>query len=42
VSGSEITGSNPFTVPLPASAWLFLSGLGGLAFIGRKRISPAL
>jgi hypothetical protein len=27
------------TVPLPPAAWLFLSGLGGLRFMGRKRTS---
>jgi len=29
-------------VPLPASAWLMLSGLGGLALLGRRRITPQL
>jgi hypothetical protein len=29
------------TVPLPASAWLFLSGLAGLGLVGRKRKGKA-
>jgi hypothetical protein len=29
-------------VPLPASVWLMLSGLGGLALTGRRRVTPPL
>jgi hypothetical protein len=32
-------GNAPQPVPLPASAWLMLSALGGLAMVGRKRSS---
>jgi len=31
----NITSLTP--VPLPAAAWLMLSGLGGLGLVGRKR-----
>jgi len=34
---SNVTQTPP--VPLPASAWLMLSALGGLALIGRRRIA---
>ena len=35
--GYNITSLAPAPVPLPAAAWLLLSGLGGLGFFGRKR-----
>jgi len=34
---SEGIGNSPIPTPLPASAWLLLSGLGGLVVLGRKR-----
>lgn len=38
-NGAIATGSTPFSgaVPIPAAAWLFGSGLVGLAGIGRRR-----
>lgn len=30
---------DPSPVPLPAAAWLMLSGLGGLMFVGRRRLT---
>ncbi len=33
--------SLPAPIPVPAAAWLMLSGLGGLFMAGRRRFSPA-
>jgi hypothetical protein len=33
----EFTNVSSTPVPLPAAAWLLLSGLGGLGFMGRRR-----
>lgn len=35
--GNAATELTPAPVPIPASAWLLLSAIGGLAFLGRKR-----
>lgn len=35
----DVTATNGSPVPLPAAAWLLLSGLGGLGFVARRKAS---
>ena len=37
IIGTVTSIENVSAVPLPAAAWLMLSGLGGLGFLGRRR-----
>ena len=37
VSGGELTVTDVSVVPLPAAAWLLLSGLAGLGVLGRRK-----
>jgi hypothetical protein len=37
--GQVYRGVDLAPVPLPAAAWLLLSGLGGLGIFGRRRAS---
>jgi hypothetical protein len=39
LSFSSGIGNAPIPTPLPAAAWLLLSGLGGLVVLGRKRLA---
>ncbi len=32
-----LAATSPTVVPLPAAAWLFIAGIGGLAFAGRRK-----
>lgn len=34
---AEITGTNPNVIPLPAGAWLLLTGIGGMAALRRRK-----
>jgi hypothetical protein len=40
ISASGASYAEPSPVPIPAACWLMLSGLGGLALMGRRRITP--
>jgi len=37
-AGFNLTAASPVVVPLPAAAWLFITGLGALGVISRRRV----